>query len=474
MAEMIVQAGRRFNINPQVLLVTLRKESRLFNLVNPTIDHYHFAMGYGCPDTGPGFSARCDPRWKGFWRQMEGAAWQFNEYRVNNHRFNFSPGRTHNIQFHPNPACGTQSVFIENMATAALYIYTPYVPNQAALNAWPGGAPPCGAYGNRNFFMMFNQMFGSTWGTTWERMVDPRVMTMSRSGFKTIPGTGLDDGIQWLTEGQVIMFTHRTTLADGDVCLRTEWDVIHNVNLCVRLSRLREYNLQFEMLEGNDRFMRVNARTNKIDMLRLGINRYLFHNQVMQAGQLIEFAARATIRGTTVYVTRWDWDHDLRRQAVLAERLTPTSIYEDIEPVYMRLTSSRQKVHPATGELVGATVEADRVMRFPSKTVINGRTYYRTGWDTANDYDLTFPADALSDELFIPMVSPRYMSIRGSATTKLRMPSLEADPTDHLYNGQVVFFSTRINLNGTVLLRTRHDTERNIQKAIRLNQTSDL
>jgi hypothetical protein len=51
-------------------------------------------------------------------------------------------------------------VFIENQATANLYIYTPYTPNSAALAAGYGSAP-CGAYGNRNFFLYFSDWFGS-------------------------------------------------------------------------------------------------------------------------------------------------------------------------------------------------------------------------------------------------------------------------------------------------------------------------
>src|SRR5690606_8182666 len=42
-----------------------------------------------------------------------------------------------------------------------LYNYTPYQPNAAALSAgW--GTAPCGAYGNRNFYLYFTGWFGST------------------------------------------------------------------------------------------------------------------------------------------------------------------------------------------------------------------------------------------------------------------------------------------------------------------------
>ena len=55
-------------------------------------------------------------------------------------------------------------VTIQNLATASLYIYTPYQPNAASLAAYPGVGDACSAYGNRNFFFLFQQYFGSTGG----------------------------------------------------------------------------------------------------------------------------------------------------------------------------------------------------------------------------------------------------------------------------------------------------------------------
>jgi hypothetical protein len=53
-------------------------------------------------------------------------------------------------------------VRIQNQATAALYIYTPYRPNQAALNAGWGTGDSCSSYGNRNFYNFYTLWFGST------------------------------------------------------------------------------------------------------------------------------------------------------------------------------------------------------------------------------------------------------------------------------------------------------------------------
>ena len=160
-AQIIHQAAQKYNINPQVLLVLLRKESQ--NLTGdkwPLKSQYKYAMGYACPDSGPGFTAACTESKAGFYNQMTLAAWQLKYYKDNKDSYHLRLGHN-NIQYSPNPACGTKSVNIENVATLSLYIYTPYTPNEGALTNYPGTSH-CGAYGNRNFFMFFNEWFGST------------------------------------------------------------------------------------------------------------------------------------------------------------------------------------------------------------------------------------------------------------------------------------------------------------------------
>ncbi len=161
-AQIIYNAAQTYRINPKVLLVLLRKESlNLFSDSWPLKSQYKYAMGYGCPDSGPNYSANCDITKAGFYKQMTLAAKQLRMYYDNMGSYNYAPGRWNTIQYSPQPSCGTKNVYIQNYATASLYIYTPYVPNDAALNAYPGTAN-CGAYGNRNFWFFWQEWFGST------------------------------------------------------------------------------------------------------------------------------------------------------------------------------------------------------------------------------------------------------------------------------------------------------------------------
>lgn len=155
-AEIIVNVGRACGINPQVLLVTLQKERGLVTKTTPTAGDYQISMGFACPDTAP-----CDTQYYGFFNQVYSAASQFQRYTKSPNSWNYRPGRTNAIQYHPNAACGSSQVYIQNQATANLYIYTPYQPNAAALNNMYGLGDGCSSYGNRNFWAYFTDWFGN-------------------------------------------------------------------------------------------------------------------------------------------------------------------------------------------------------------------------------------------------------------------------------------------------------------------------
>ena len=163
-AQIIYDAAQKYDINPQVLLVLLKKESGgpLTADSWPLKSQYKYAMGYACPDSGPNNSANCDASKAGFYKQMELAAWQLKYYKEHPNDYRYHIG-WNDIQYSPDINCGTRRTYIENIATLSLYIYTPYVPNSGALANYPGTAH-CGAYGNRNFFMYFSEWFGSTRG----------------------------------------------------------------------------------------------------------------------------------------------------------------------------------------------------------------------------------------------------------------------------------------------------------------------
>lgn len=164
-AQLIWEAGQAYNISPKVLLVTLQKEQGLITDDWPFKNQFLYAMGAYCPDSGPGGSANCDPAYAGFGIQMKEAASLLRYYLDNMTQPWWTykkPGNNYILWNVSTTNCGGSNVWIYTSATAALYTYTPYQPNQAALNNLYGTGDGCSAYGNRNFWRMFNDWFGVT------------------------------------------------------------------------------------------------------------------------------------------------------------------------------------------------------------------------------------------------------------------------------------------------------------------------
>ncbi|MDN4614416.1 cell wall-binding repeat-containing protein [Leifsonia sp. F6_8S_P_1B] len=160
-ATIIAKVGSACGISQKVLLVLLQKEQGLVTDTWPTTGQYQKATGFACPDT-----AACDPSTLGFYNQVYKAAWQFKRYGNppgTSQSFTWIPvGKVSAIMWNePKTGCGAGNVLVQNKATAALYYYTPYQPNAAALANLYGTGDACSAYGNRNFWAFYSDWFGS-------------------------------------------------------------------------------------------------------------------------------------------------------------------------------------------------------------------------------------------------------------------------------------------------------------------------
>jgi len=157
-AQIIYDKAQAYSINPQVLIVLLQKEQGLVTDTWPLNIQYRSATGYGCPDTAP-----CDSQYYGLSNQLDWSAKMFRAI-MNASPTWYTPYVLGNnfIRWSPSSSCGGGTVNIQNRATQALYNYTPYQPNQSALEAGYGMGDSCGAYGNRNFYLYFTDWFGPT------------------------------------------------------------------------------------------------------------------------------------------------------------------------------------------------------------------------------------------------------------------------------------------------------------------------
>lgn len=121
-------------INPKFLLVLLQKEQGLIEDKAPEQSRLDWATGYGCPD-----GQICNPRWKGFGKQVNSAALQFYDYMVHPDYYTYKANNTYTFA---NTGRDPLIVTPANQATAALYNYTPHVYN-----------------GNYNFYKLWLKYF---------------------------------------------------------------------------------------------------------------------------------------------------------------------------------------------------------------------------------------------------------------------------------------------------------------------------
>lgn len=220
-ATLIYRVQVACGISAKVILVTLQKEQGLTTSKAPSDWNLRAAMGMACPDTAP-----CDSAYSGLAVQIYTGAAQLKKYMAS--RFARQPG-VHQIQLHPNASCGTKTIDIQNYATAALYNYTPYTPNKAALENPRGTGDACSSYGNRNFWVFYNDWFGSPTDVPFSQAPqpwiegDPEVGATLTSYIGTWTPWPTTSVRQWLRDGEPIAG------ADASTYVITEADDGHTL-----------------------------------------------------------------------------------------------------------------------------------------------------------------------------------------------------------------------------------------------------
>lgn len=128
-AQIIFDAAKANNVNPQILIATLQREQSLvtttasYNTATDSDGKLRKSMGYACPDSGG-----CDAKYAGFTKQVDGTAYQY--------RYNFDGSKTNKFtdyQLNQTMTFDGIAVTLRNQATASIYRYTPHVAGAKSL-----------------------------------------------------------------------------------------------------------------------------------------------------------------------------------------------------------------------------------------------------------------------------------------------------------------------------------------------------
>ncbi len=448
-AQIIWQVGQDYNINPQMLMVLLEKEQGLVTDTWPNHVQYRSATGYGCPDTAP-----CDAQYYGLENQLRQAANLFRNV-LNGGWSNYPVGSTY-VRYNPTVSCGGSVVNIQNRATSALYRYTPYQPNQSALNAGYGRGDDCGAYGNRNFWLLFTDWFGSTTASGFVALDTPRWMQIKNNGVRKVEVySGVGVGAN-LADKQQIRFVDKIFIRDKWY-LRTEFNQKDSGSYAVSQDQIEEIPYQ--------------AITPKWVTLKEDGNRSLPSSRTITGdplthGTSVKVVDQITVDGNIYYRTEFNRNHN--QPVGIHSRFT--SSYTPIPLMTSRnfcASTVVNKLNPQTGQVTGST--NDGIFMIQKKTLINGVWYYQSAKDSGTQNFID--SRNLRDTCYIALAGPRSMILNRDA---IRINTFTGSQLDILPKDTVISLSTKVFINNSWYFRTEFNTKNNTDAVIPASAFNEL
>lgn len=462
-AQVIYDVSQTYNINPQVMIVLLQKEQGLVTDTWPLSIQYRSATGYGCPDT-----AACDSQYYGLLNQIDRAANMFRSI-INDSPTWYTPYELGDnfIRYSPDSSCGGSTVNIQNRATQALYNYTPYQPNQGALNAgW--GTAPCGAYGNRNFYLYFTGWFGSTY-LKFVALSDPRWLQLKAPAYKINVTTGENIGGE-LPTGLQRKFATKIESLNGEQCLRTQSDSDNNLSYCILLSKLGPLQPVYTPIAELDSMKEVSLTT---QARKYDIERGTISSEIYRPSMQIEVAAITTIENTDYYITKSDYSAGKLTTGIPVQSLSDSIKFESVQPIWLELSENTHKITPVTNTNATGPFPTGMIRRYDSRASVSGVWYYRTETDTYMRNSLSIPQSKLKSPSYQTFSTPRWMQLKNQTTAQQPSTnqSLAVQPSSV---GTQYRFVSKISLGGKLYFRSESDTDANNDVAFIADHVTDI
>lgn len=467
-SQAIWKAGQLFDINPQVLLVTLQKENGLITRTDCPSWRYRTAMGFGCPDGAP-----CDSQWFGLNKQLYQSARHFRGF------YNQSPGwfipfrpGSKYIQWHPNSSCGGSTVNIKNRATASLYSFTPYQPNSQALAAGYGTGNGCSSYGNRNFWLYFNSWFGSSnTGSSFSKMDTPRYMELKEDVYKKDLDNNLGNSGPIIPAGAQIYFTEKAAV-NGEAYLRTKHDTDHGIETGIALSKLNEITVSYSLMD-TPKWMEAAIDVHEIEPIeqrRTGAamnrgSKVFFDQKYVLSGVLYLRSANDSVRG----------NNEVIPSSALVESSLDYTAFDMprwMTPVKHTNTYNLQMYSFLSSAIPSSAKPVGSYHYFDYKTGLNGKGFASNGLPGASTYTGTPLEDLrnISGQDIKPLARDRTYKITKN-TVKINLSTGEEVDSQTIAVNSSVHFSGYIVLGGQTYLRTSHDTAINAPTVIKQSET---
>lgn len=465
-AQIINDVAKACGINPQVLIILLEKEQSLITDKWPLDRQLRNATGFACPDTAP-----CDPAYAGFFYQVFNAARQFKVYQAFPNSYNYRAGRNNTVYFHPGPYvngakqniayCGSTQLYIQNQATAALYIYTPYQPNESALNNLYGTGDICGSYGNRNFWRIFTDWFGSTRAQLpFQTMEKARWMRVKNAGYKQDLSSTNKSNVDWLlSQNQEIYFNSKITI-NGITYLRSQYDTERGQNKGIPGSMLEEIPVSYLPMQ-QSRWMRVTQGQDKVDPIT---NRPQTSSQTstyIHKDHWVYVTSKITIGGKTYLRSQYDTTRNLQTGFDGDTTQDASFTYERLErPRWFVAVKQTQSYDLRDiSQSNNTAIEQGTKLYLDYKIKLNG-AYYLTEGIPSNTSFIGIPLNDLRDlshSDITPLSGQRAYKVKSTVNKLDIRTGLPADENS-VSEGRIVYFQGTVTLGDHTYLQSVYDT----------------
>lgn len=457
-ARIIWQAAQDYKINPQVLIVLLQKEQGLITDDFPNSRQYRSATGYGCPDT-----AACSSKYYGFKNQVRRAAAMFRTV-LNGGWTNYPLGENY-IQYNPTASCGGSIVNIKNLATSALYRYTPYQPNAAALSAGYGTAY-CGAYGNRNFYSYFEDWFSGITKENqiiWNKMETPRYLSTKKETFY-YDLTELTFTKEKINKNEIKYYVLKTITSDNKLCLKTEEDNKNKLERCVLFEELEEPTWVWGAME-TPRYLKSSKETK---ILKIGTN------VKEEVPKEIDFYDEKMILPSKQVCLR-NSEEFAEDECVLYDEVGEVDFktYKMLSPRYLAVRGEKVNIiDPILNEIVGELENKEKYY-FEKKTFTTKNNQMCLLLNT-DDGRMKCVLFSDLEDTWVEMERPRMM--------RMLVKSFKVNSTDLSLSRDIVlsvgmqrkFVAKKFMPDNTWCLQTEYDNERKTEYCIRYNELGEI
>ena len=206
------------------------------------------------------------------------------------------------------------------------------------------------------------------------------------------------------------------------------------------------------------RFMQVKAGgTYKYDL-----NTMATAGSALTQNQVIKFVDKKQVNGVWYLRTQYDVDNG-NPYGIRQSDLTEISA-QAISPKYMIFTKNGWKSDPASQTKKSDTLATNSVVKVVDSYSVNGKTYYRTEFDSINNNRLGISSEFVSDLPVVSLDTPRYFY----APLKTQSIDLTSNKSQEIPLGTKLLINQKILFKGTWYFQAKE----NNNTAIFINSNS--